>query len=64
MSSVTGLLLFRGVGAWLPAADVLSAVVGRVIGPAHFILYVRDQASATVFWQAVLDRRRLWTCPG
>jgi catechol 2,3-dioxygenase-like lactoylglutathione lyase family enzyme len=37
-------------------APDLAAIVGGVIGPVHLILYVQDQAAATAFWQAVLDR--------
>jgi uncharacterized glyoxalase superfamily protein PhnB len=35
-----------------------------VIGPVHVILYVRDQAAATAFWQAVLDRPPALDVPG
>lgn len=35
-----------------------------MIGPVHFILYVRDQAAATAFWQAVLDCPPALDVPG
>ena len=42
----------------------LAAIVGRVTGPVHLIFYVRDQAAATAFWQAVLDRPPDLNVPG
>lgn len=39
-------------------------MVDGVIGVVHFILYVRDQASSTVFWQVVLDRSPTLDVPG
>jgi catechol 2,3-dioxygenase-like lactoylglutathione lyase family enzyme len=39
-------------------------IVGRVIGTAHFIFYVGDQAAATAFWQAVLDCPPALDVPG
>jgi catechol 2,3-dioxygenase-like lactoylglutathione lyase family enzyme len=42
----------------------IAAMVGQVIGAAHLILYVRDQAAATAFWQAVLDRQPDLNEPG
>jgi catechol 2,3-dioxygenase-like lactoylglutathione lyase family enzyme len=33
-------------------------------GPAHFILYVADQAAATEFWTTVLDRAPSLEAPG
>ncbi len=41
-----------------------AAIVGQVTGPVHLILYVRDQAAATAFWQAVLDRPPDLDVPG
>jgi catechol 2,3-dioxygenase-like lactoylglutathione lyase family enzyme len=48
----------RCCGAFLPVA--LSAVIGL----AHFILYVADQAAATTFWTTVLDRPPSLNVPG
>jgi catechol 2,3-dioxygenase-like lactoylglutathione lyase family enzyme len=39
-------------------------MVGHVIGATHMILYVRDQAAATAFWRAVLDRQPDLNEPG
>ncbi len=41
-----------------------SAIVGHVIGSAHLIFYVSDQAAATAFWQAVLDCLPALDVPG
>jgi catechol 2,3-dioxygenase-like lactoylglutathione lyase family enzyme len=35
-----------------------------VIGPVHLIFYVSDQAAATAFWRAVLDRPPDLDVPG
>jgi catechol 2,3-dioxygenase-like lactoylglutathione lyase family enzyme len=43
---------------------VIAAIVDRMIGPAHFIFYVGDQAAATAFWQAVLDCPPALDVPG
>lgn len=42
----------------------LPAIVGQVTGPVHLILYVQDQAAATAFWRAVLDRPPNLDVPG
>ena len=39
-------------------------MVGQVTGPVHLILYVRDQAAAAAFWQAVLGRPPDLDVPG
>lgn len=36
----------------------------EVTGPAHFILYVAEQATATTFWTAVLDQAPSLNVPG
>jgi uncharacterized protein len=43
---------------------VVADIVDRVIGPAHFIFYVGDQAAATAFWQVVLDCPPALDVPG
>jgi catechol 2,3-dioxygenase-like lactoylglutathione lyase family enzyme len=40
------------------------AIVDQVIGPVHFILYVRDQAAACGFWKAVLGVPPALDVPG
>ena len=42
----------------------MAAIVGQVTGPVHVIFYVRDQAAATAFWQAVLGRSPDLDVPG
>lgn len=39
-------------------------MVGQVISFANLIFYVADQAAATAFWQAVLDRPPTLDVPG
>jgi len=54
-----------GARCQVPSASRgLAAIVGRVIGPVHVILYVRDQAAATAFWQSVLGRSPDLDVPG
>ena len=43
---------------------VIADTVDRVIGPAHFIFYVGDQAAATSFWKVVLDCPPALDVPG
>jgi hypothetical protein len=45
-------------------SEGLVAIVGQVTGPVHLILYVRDQAAATAFWRAALDRPPNLDVPG
>ncbi len=54
-----------GARAARPAAThVAHAGVLTVAGPAHFILYVADQAAATAFWTTVLDHSPTLDVPG
>jgi hypothetical protein len=43
---------------------VIAAIVDQVISSVHFILYVRDQVTATAFWRVALDSPPVLDVPG